>query len=132
MRERAGMGSSIENICVDCSDPYELGRWWSRVLDLPLSPEDHPGDPEASIELGNGRRLLFLRVPEPKTVKNRLHFCLRPDVPRDEEVERLLGIGATMVADRRNPDGTGWAVLGDPEGNEFCVLRGAHDTPPRA
>jgi hypothetical protein len=75
------MGSSIENICVDCSDPYELGRWWSRVLDLPLSPEDHPGDPEASIELGNGRRLLFLRVPEPKTVKNRLHFCLRPDVP---------------------------------------------------
>jgi hypothetical protein len=61
--------------------------------------------------------------PEPKTVKNRLHLCLRPDVLREVEVERLLGIGAALVADRRNLDGTGWAVLADPEGNEFCVLR---------
>jgi len=56
-------------------------------------------------------------------VKNRLHLCLRPDVLREVEVERLLGIGAALVADRRNLDGTGWAVLADPEGNEFCVLR---------
>ncbi|EHY90250.1 VOC family protein [Saccharomonospora azurea] len=124
------MGSSIENIVVDCADAYELGRWWSRVLDVPLSAEDQPGDPETLIELGD-RNILFIQVPEPKTVKNRLHFCLRPDVPRDEEVQRLLGIGATLVDDRRRPDGTGWAVLADPEGNEFCVLRGAHDDPPR-
>jgi predicted enzyme related to lactoylglutathione lyase len=58
-------------------------------------------------------------------VKNRLHLCLQPDIPRDEEVERLLGLGATLFDDRRNPDGTGWAVLTDPEGNEFCVLRSA-------
>ncbi len=64
---------------------------------------------------------------EPKTVKNRVHVCLRPDGPRDTEVERLLGIGATLVADRRRPDGTGWAVLADPEGNEFCVLRSAEE-----
>ncbi|EHK88275.1 glyoxalase/bleomycin resistance protein/dioxygenase [Saccharomonospora azurea SZMC 14600] len=124
------MGSSIENIVVDCADAYELGRWWSRVLNVPLSAEDQPGDPETLIELGD-RNILFIQVPEPKTVKNRLHFCLRPDVPRDEEVQRLLGIGATLVDDRRRPDGTGWAVLADPEGNEFCVLRGAHDDPPR-
>lgn len=124
------MGSSIENIVVDCADAYELGRWWSRVLDVPLSAEDQPGDSETLIELGD-RNILFIQVPEPKTVKNRLHFCLRPDVPRDEEVQRLLGIGATLVDDRRRPDGTGWAVLADPEGNEFCVLRGAHDDPPR-
>ncbi|MET8083354.1 VOC family protein [Micromonospora sp. NPDC005194] len=46
-------------------------------------------------------------------------------VIRDEEIERVLGLGATMVADRRHADGTGWAVLADPEGNEFCVLRSA-------
>jgi predicted enzyme related to lactoylglutathione lyase len=44
-------------------------------------------------------------------------------VARDVEVDRLLDMGATMVADRRKPDGRGWAVLADPEGNEFCVLR---------
>jgi predicted enzyme related to lactoylglutathione lyase len=49
-------------------------------------------------------------------------YCRRR---RDEEVTRLLGLGATLVADRRQPDGTGWAVLADPEGNEFCVERSA-------
>jgi hypothetical protein len=69
--------------------------------------------------------LFFNRVPEPKTAKNRLHLCLTPtDRTREEEVERLLGLGALLVHDRREPDGTGWAVLADPEGNEFCVLRG--------
>jgi predicted enzyme related to lactoylglutathione lyase len=65
-------------------------------------------------------------VPEPKQVKNRMHVCLQPDVPRDDEVARLLGIGATMFDDQRKPDGTGWVVLADPEGNEFCVLQGSH------
>ncbi|GHH28703.1 hypothetical protein GCM10017774_03330 [Lentzea cavernae] len=73
--------------------------------------------------LAEGPVLFFNQVPEPKTVKNRLHLCLRPDTTRDEEVERLLGLGATLVGDHRNPDGTGWAILADPEGNEFCVLR---------
>ena len=71
--------------------------------------------------------LTFARVPEGKTVKNRLHLCLRPETTREQEVERLLGIGATLVADRREADGAGWAVLADPEGNEFCVLRSASD-----
>jgi predicted enzyme related to lactoylglutathione lyase len=71
--------------------------------------------------------LLFLRVPEAKTVKNRMHICLRPvDRTRDEELERILGLGATMVNDLR--DGPrGWAVLADPEGNEFCVLSTSAD-----
>ena len=65
-------------------------------------------------------------MPEPKTVKNRVHLDLMPtDRTRDEEVERLLGIGATLVADHRRPDGTGWVVLADPEGNEFCIERSA-------
>ena len=61
-------------------------------------------------------------MPESKTVKNRMHMCLVPvDRTRDEEVERLLTLGASVVDDRRNGD-RGWAVLADPEGNEFCVL----------
>jgi hypothetical protein len=69
--------------------------------------------------------MLFQRVPEGKTVKNRVHLDLQPtDRTRDEEVERLLGLGASLVADHRRPDGTGWATLADPEGNEFCVERG--------
>ncbi len=76
---------------------------------------------EAELRGPGGRWLMFLRVPEAKTVKNRLHFCLRPSAStRDAEVDRILGLGATVVDDRR--DGDGWAVLADPEGNEFCVL----------
>ena len=52
-----------------------------------------------------------------------MHICLQPEVPRDREVERIRDLGATVVADRRDPDGTGWVVLADPEGNEFCVVR---------
>ena len=117
------MPSDVLNIAFDCSDPYQLAMFWSQVTGCPLSDDDQPGDPEASVVLRNGTNLWFNRVPEPKTVKNRVHLCLRPQVLRDAEVVRLLECGATMVADRRKPDGSGWAVLADPEGNEFCVLR---------
>src|SRR5439155_5465743 len=97
--------------------------FWSQVLEQPLHEDDNPGDPEALIP---GAGLLFVTVPEPKTVKNRVHFDLQPqDRTRDEEVERLLALGATLVDDRRRADGTGWAVLADPAGNEFCVERSA-------
>jgi predicted enzyme related to lactoylglutathione lyase len=119
------MTSLVENIAFDCADTYALGQFWSQVVGHPLSDEDKPGDPEAMIALPNGTNLFFNQVPEPKTVKNRLHLCLSPDGPRDAEIERLLGLGATLVDDRRRPDGRGWAVLADPEGNEFCVLRPA-------
>jgi predicted enzyme related to lactoylglutathione lyase len=63
-------------------------------------------------------------VPEGKTVKNRMHLDLMPTQrSRDEEVSRLLSIGASLVEDHREPDGTGWVTLADPEGNEFCVER---------
>ena len=119
------MTSRIRNTSVDCADPYELARFWSAVLGLALGPDDEPGDPEAGLETSPGAFLLFLRVPEPKQVKNRLHLCLEPDGPREAEVQRILDLGATLLDDRREPDGRGWAVLADPEGNEFCVLRSA-------
>lgn len=69
-------------------------------------------------------RLLFIEVPESKQVKNRIHLDLRPvEGTRDVELARLTELGAAVVADRRNADGTGWVVLADPEGNEFCILR---------
>jgi Glyoxalase-like domain len=63
-------------------------------------------------------------VPEGKVVKNRVHLDLLPtNRSRNEEVERLLGIGATLVEDHRKADGAGWVTLADPEGNEFCLER---------
>ena len=115
------MTSLIRHVTIDCADAYALATFWSKVLDQPLHEEDEPGDPEALIEAAG---VLFVSVPDTKTVKNRVHFDLQPqDRTRDEEVERLLALGASVVDDRRKPDGTGWVVMADPEGNEFCVER---------
>ncbi|MEU2391383.1 VOC family protein [Streptomyces sp. NPDC007369] len=119
------MVSVVQNVAVDCVDAYELARFWSEALGCPLHPESKPGDAETAVTPPEGPLLYFNQVPEPKTIKNRIHLCLRPETSREEEVERLLRLGATLVADRREPDGAGWAVLADPEGNEFCVLRSA-------
>ncbi|WP_029137987.1 VOC family protein [Nakamurella lactea] len=119
------MSSHIANICFDAHDPYAQSSWWNNVLDdFTLGPDDAPGDEECGLEGPNGQALLFLKVPEGKTVKNRAHLCLvSAQQDRDAEVQRLLDLGAAMYDDRRLPDGKGWAVLQDPEGNEFCVLR---------
>jgi predicted enzyme related to lactoylglutathione lyase len=118
--------SIVHNVTIDCRDPYELARFWSQVFDRPMHDDDHPGDPEAVVLLGDDLpNLLFQHVPEPKSTKNRVHLDLQPDHPRDGEVDRLLALGATWVGDHRRPDGTGWVTLADPEGNEFCVERSA-------
>ncbi len=119
------MTSAIKNICFDCADPWSLAGFWSEALGIPVDEECEPGDEEVGFPLADGRFLLFLRVPEPKTTKNRMHLCLEPDGPRDAEIARLTRLGARMVHDLRAGDGTGWAVLADPEGNELCVLRSA-------
>ncbi|MEU6357794.1 VOC family protein [Streptomyces sp. NPDC047072] len=82
----------------------------------------HPDDPyDKERGSGLGRRLLFQRVPEPKTVKNRLHIDLHAaGGQRAVEVERLTGLGASVVREVDEPAGT-WVVMRDPEGNEFCV-----------
>jgi hypothetical protein len=119
------MVSRTANFCIDAHDPRAQVAWWAQVLDdfVPDTDEPDGDDPdEAGLHGPAGRWLLFLRVPEAKTIKNRMHICLRPvDRSRDDEVDRLLGLGARMVNDLRAGD-RGWAVLADPEGNEFCVL----------
>ncbi|WP_035858584.1 VOC family protein [Kitasatospora cheerisanensis] len=120
------MVSVVQNVAIDCADAYELARFWAAVTGCPMERGAAPGDRETQVELAEGGPVLYFnQVPEPKAVKNRVHLCLRPETARDGEVDRLLALGAVLVADRRNADGTGWAVLADPEGNEFCVLRSA-------
>ncbi|MFB7557121.1 VOC family protein [Streptomyces brevispora] len=115
------MTSHVHHITVDCGDAYQLATFWAEVLGASLSDDDSPGDPEALVE-APGAALLFISVPEPKSTKNRIHLDIQPqDRTRDEEVERLLALGATLVGDHRRPNGRGWATLADPEGNEFCV-----------
>jgi hypothetical protein len=119
--------SFISHTTVDCGDAYALSRWWQEVLDYVEDPEDPnlPGHVECLIYARNGgHRLLFIEVPETKQIKNRIHFDLQPvEGTRDEELARLIDLGAKPIDDLRNPDGTGWMVLADPEGNEFCILR---------
>ena len=121
------MTSFVSHTTVDCTDAYALSRWWQSVLDHVEDPDgpNEPGHDECLIRSRDGHHdLLFVEVPDAKRGKNRVHLDLRPrDGSRDDEVARLLSLGATALDDRRNADGTGWVVLADPEGNEFCILR---------
>lgn len=120
------MYSAVRTVSFDCHDPYALARFWSGVVGQPVHSDDNPGDPQCSVVMLDGHPdLLFLTVPEGKSVKNRVHLDLTPNGSRDEEVDRVVAAGATIVSDMRRPDGRGWVVLGDPEGNEFCILRSA-------
>jgi hypothetical protein len=120
---------SIRSFTIDSADPYRIAQWWCQAFGVPPSPEDFPDDPAALCELPDGPRLLFERVPEPKVVKNRAHIDILAGLRRDEEVERLIDLGASLFADFRQPDGSGFVVLADPDGNEFCVERGERDMP---
>ncbi|WP_420167483.1 VOC family protein [Streptomyces violaceoruber] len=125
------MAGKFTELAIDCADPAALARFWCAVLDYEVLEEDEeegvvsigsPAVPEGKSRPGPvPPTLTFARVPEGKTVKNRLHIDINPtDREQADEVERLLVLGA-----RRADVGQGetrWTVLTDPEGNEFCVL----------
>ncbi|NIJ06391.1 VOC family protein [Frigoribacterium faeni] len=112
-----------EQVVVDAVDPEALAAWWREALDWVTVSE--PGDePELRPAADSLPGLLFVRVPEPKSVKDRLHLDFRPD-DQAAEVARLEALGATRV-DVGQVDPS-WVVLADPEGNEFCVLGSRHD-----
>ena len=116
------MSSIILNITFDCADPRALARFWGQVTGWPVIEEPEPGYADSAVgNPGEDRpRLYFVKVPEGKTVKNRVHLDVMPtDGTQDEEIARLTGLGATIVMDRR-PE-FGWVLLADPEGNEFDV-----------
>jgi predicted enzyme related to lactoylglutathione lyase len=115
----------LRHVTIDCAEPYELATFWSQVTGWPVSGVDEPGDDEVLVEAPSPvPGLLFIRVPEGKSVKNRIHFDWVPtERTRDEEVERVIGLGAKVFEDHRTADGKGWVTMCDPEGNEFCVER---------
>ena len=112
------MGLEWEQTIVDSRDPAALGRWWQQALGWVIV-DDAPDEFEIRPSADRLPGLLFVPVPETKSVKNRLHLDFRPD-DRDAEVERLLALGATRADVGQREES--WIVLADPEGNEFCVL----------
>lgn len=132
------MVSRFSEIVVDCEQPRRLAEFWCAVLGYRVLDEEEGaveiGPPDVSTEddwaewQARLRRepspptIVFIVVPEGKTVKNRLHIDVSPvETSQPEEVERLIALGATK-ADIGQGD-VSWTVLRDPEGNEFCVLR---------
>ena len=120
------MTARISHTTFDAIDAHGQSVFWRNVLGFEEDPDDpnEPGHEECMIFSPDGsERILFIEVPDPKQVKNRLHLDLVPaEGNRDEELARLLELNASTVADLRRPDG-GWVVLADPEGNEFCIMR---------
>jgi hypothetical protein len=134
-------------VAIDCTSPHELADWWAEALGWEVEAQDesfirrmieegHATDEQTVRHRGAlvwrsatamnspepGRpRVLFQVVPEPKTVKNRVHLDVRagPD-RREAEVARLVAMGATELW-RASQGPYEWVTLADPEGNEFCV-----------
>jgi Glyoxalase-like domain len=118
------MDIRIQCLCIDSPDPGKIAAFWAdalawrRTWDEPDQVCLEP--PAGSAEDGVSPDLLFLRVPEGKEMKNRLHLDLRPK-DQAAEVARLEALGARHVDIGQGE--TSWVVLADPDGNEFCVLR---------
>jgi predicted enzyme related to lactoylglutathione lyase len=113
------MAAFIKYVTFDCVDPRRLSAFWSEVTGY--APSTQGGD-FAALAAPNERGIrgiLFWQVPEPKTTKSRMHIDLASKEP-EAEIERLVGLGATMV-EQREGNGTSWTVMLDPEGNEFCI-----------
>ncbi|MFA3843011.1 VOC family protein [Streptomyces aureus] len=125
------MTSRFTELVIDCHDPQRLAAFWCEVLDFTVLDRS-----ESKVEIGSWEptveavragqmtpTLVFIQVPEGKTVKNRLHLDVSPiDASTDDEVARLLSLGAT-TADVGQDPARNWTVMADPEGNEFDVLR---------
>jgi predicted enzyme related to lactoylglutathione lyase len=127
------MTVTIAYVTFDCADALELGRFWSAALGRPLDPKASSDFATigfagrrnsvgwAPSERDDGPTWMFIRVPEPKAAKNRMHLDLMTPDP-ETEIARLVGLGATQVADMEEY-GYLWTVMTDPEGNEFCVAK---------
>ena len=120
------MASRFTELIVDAADPRQLARFWMAVLGWRPTgryESELDGAVEIADPAGSGPSLTFVRVPDAKATKNRLHIDVNPvGCDQAQEVERLIGLGARRVDVGQGDDKT-WVVLADPEGNEFCVLR---------
>jgi hypothetical protein len=113
------VSSVIKAATWDCVDALRLATFWAAALGSDVDEDSTPERAYVEAAGWGGPNMWFNRVPEPKTAKNRLHFDLRPLATRQEEVERLRGLGATVLQEFESH-----TVMQDPEGNEFCVEPG--------
>lgn len=124
------MTMRVSDITFDCGDARALAGFWAALTGWNVFYDDDPVVLVAPHFPHDGMSLLFIPVPEGKTAKNRVHLDLASaDRTRDEEVERAVSLGATVIGDHREPDGGGWVTLADPEGNEFCIVRSGAERP---
>lgn len=140
-------------VVIDCAAPHDLADWWAETLSWEVEPQDESfirsmieqgfaTDEETTLHngllvwasgtavrpvenTGSGQpRLLFQKVPESKTVKNRLHLDIRPGPPETTDIDalrqKLIERGATLIS-RGQQGPHEWVTFADPEGNEFCL-----------
>jgi predicted enzyme related to lactoylglutathione lyase len=117
------MPSVIKSVSFDAADALALARFWAAVFGSDVDEDSTPAKAFVEAAGWGGPNIWFIRVPEPKTAKNRVHFDLRAPGAVAAEVSRLEKLGATVV--RVHP---GYTVMQDPEGNEFCVEPGPEVT----
>ena len=122
----SAMNSAILNITFDCADAGRVARFWAEVTGWPLQEqyqelghEEYSAGPPSDGSI----RLYFVTVPEPKVVKNRVHLDVVPPADQQQEIARLVQLGASVTGEQ--PPDAGWVVMQDPEGNEFCVEPGS-------
>jgi predicted enzyme related to lactoylglutathione lyase len=118
--EQAPAIVGIAALAVDCDDPAELAGWWSRLLGGTVEVDEDGDATLHTLQTPEGLHIDFVRVPDKRTVKNRLHLDLR-STDLDEATRQAEALGATRADDIY--DGGRWQVMRDPEGNEFCILR---------
>jgi predicted enzyme related to lactoylglutathione lyase len=115
----------VLNITFDCLDARAVAQFWEAVTGYPNELQQQPGNDYWVVGPSDGSlpRLVFVTVPEKRAAKNRVHLDLLPrdSASQEEEVARLVGLGAQVVDDRRDSTPGGWVVMADPEGNEFCI-----------
>ena len=116
--------SRLRDICFDCIDPHRIAHFWAAVLGYTIRPSAPEEPPDHSIALEppeGGLRIWCNKVPEPKVVKNRVHIDI--NMPDDDEMARLIRLGARPLREIRGDDGVlWWTIMADPEGNEFCAF----------
>lgn len=120
------MATALLAVVVDCRDSLSQATYWATALGYQVS-ERNAHEYEVADPSRRGTPLYFMNVPETKAVKNRLHLDITTDGSVDDEVARLIAMGASLIEMRQDPPTLAnpdtWAVMQDPEDNEFCVLK---------
>ena len=114
---------SVDGLVIDCAEPYELARFWGSVFATDIDAVEEEPARYVDLHARPGLPVLrFQRVPEPKTVKNRLHLDIEV-ASLDDAVVRIEALGGRPVQPRDTDYGVHYRVMADPEGNEFCLIQ---------